>query len=71
MSKAIDIIADFIEKTKLSDKPLKLSNGTTIIDRRKFADSHLIMLKSGSGKKVLMPYFLRLAEFKKLIENGN
>lgn len=70
MSKQINVIAKFVKETKFSNEPLELSKGNTIANRRKFAESHLIMLQSGSGKKVLMPYFERLAKFKTLIENG-
>lgn len=69
MGKQIDTIARFVKETKFSSDPLELSKGNTIVNQRKFAESHLIMLQSGSGKKVLMPYFQRLAKFKTLIED--
>ena len=63
MSKEIDNLEKFVKSNNFGIGPLVLSDGTTIIDRNKFANSHLQMLKSGSGKKVLLPYFERLKQF--------
>lgn len=61
-------LEDFVNNTKFSKEPLQLDQCTLINDRKKFAQSHLNVLKANSGNKTMTPYYDRLVRFYKLIK---
>lgn len=62
-------LEEFVENTKFSNEPLRLDTCTVIENRKNFAKSHLQVLKANSGKKLVMPYYVRLVKFYKLIQD--
>lgn len=57
--KLSDLI-EFFENYDFNGKTLKLDQCTTIINQKKFVESHISYLKSNKGKKLFMPYYNRL-----------
>jgi len=51
-------------------EPFKLDPCAVIVDVDKFLSSHLDIVKSKNGESVYSPYWERLLEFKKVLENG-
>ena len=58
----------FVLTHDFSDKYLQLDACSLITDRRKFAESHIRLLKANSGNKCYLPYFKRLLNFYKIIK---
>lgn len=48
-------------------EPLTLDSCTTILDVKKFTDSHLAVLDSNTGNKTFMPYYERLVKLYNLL----
>lgn len=60
----------FAETTEFTDEPVRLSQCEVITNQKQFVESHLAVLKANSGKKLVMPYYIRLVKFYKIITNG-
>lgn len=71
MTKQLKILERFVEKGDFGDGHVVLSPGTTITDRKKFAESHLRALKGNKGNKTMLPYYERLSQFYKKMKNEN
>jgi hypothetical protein len=69
MAENIKTLEEFVLKGNFGSEPMKLRKGETITNRKKFAESHLFILKSNPGKKLFLSFYERLAKFKKIIEN--
>ena len=64
----INFLEEFFKTAKLTDEKIKLESGAYIIDQKLFVESHLNLLKANSGKKVMLPYFMRLVKFYEIIK---
>lgn len=53
-------VVEFFEGYAFNERPLILDEATTITNVEKLVKSHILYLKSNSGKKVFVPYFERL-----------
>lgn len=71
MKITLKILEEFVTSTKFSKEPLQLDQCTLINDRKKFAQSHLDVLKANSGNKTMTPYWDRLVKFYNLIKDDN
>lgn len=58
----------FVLTHEFSDDPIELNEATIINNQRTFAESHLEVLKDNSGNVRVMPFYLRLKQFYKLIK---
>lgn len=45
----------------------KLDNATTIVNAKRFVDSHIIILEANRGNRTFVPYYNRLLKFYILI----
>lgn len=52
------------------DAPLQLSECEQIISPKVFLKSHLRILKKNPGNRAVLPYYLRLEKFYKLLKNN-
>jgi hypothetical protein len=57
----------YFENKVLPLQPLRLNSCTTIIDAPFFVQSHLAIVKSNKGKRVVFPYLNRLQELRQLL----
>lgn len=64
----INFLEEFFKTATLTEEKIKLESGAYILDQKLFTESHLDILKANSGRKVMLPYFLRLVKFYKIIK---
>jgi hypothetical protein len=50
-----------------TEKLVLIDKGTTIIDLKKFIDSHLATVKANKGNNAFLPYLERLEKVQKII----
>ncbi len=67
-SKQLAEIEAFFSSIKLPKEPIKLSDGTTILDCRRFVENHLGIVKANEGKIRFKPYLERLQTLKNVLE---
>jgi len=53
-------MVEFFKTHELDSKPFNLNKSTVVVNKKKFADSHLEILLANSGKKSFTPFYLRL-----------
>uniref|UniRef100_A0A6M3LV05 DUF6965 domain-containing protein n=1 Tax=viral metagenome TaxID=1070528 RepID=A0A6M3LV05_9ZZZZ len=63
----IDLKNFFFNSIELPTEPIKLSQAETIIDIRKFINSHLSIVKAQNGNRVYLPYLNRLKKLKECL----
>ena len=59
----------FFNSIEMPTEQIKLNKAETIIDCKKFVDSHLKILKGQKGNKVYLPYYDRLLKLYKILKN--
>jgi len=57
----------FFNSIELPTEPIKLNKAETIIDCKKFVDSHLKYLKGQKGNRLYLPYYDRLLKLYKIL----
>jgi len=62
-------LISYFQNKDLPKHPIKLSDWETIIDPKKFVNSHIDILKGNSGCK--KPYYDRLVRFKNVLIDIN
>ncbi len=65
----IEAIEHFFSKVKIPEKPIIINRCIRIIDFKMFVESHLKKLKMNPNNLVFEPYFDKLFELKRLLEN--
>jgi len=70
MSK-IDEIEQYFKENGYPEGEIQLYPWAKITDAKKYVESVIQTLRSNPGKKVYMPYFVRLADFYELIKSQN
>jgi hypothetical protein len=63
-------LEDFFASIQLSQEPIQLSRGMTILNAEKYVQSHMAAIKANNGNRWFEPYLDRLITFKNLIEDG-
>jgi len=53
-------IEEFFNNYNFNDQEIQLSTCEKILNLEKFIKSHIKFLKSNKGKKLFMPYYIRL-----------
>ena len=61
-------IEAFFSSIKLPKEPIKLCDGTTILDCKRFIENHLGIVKANEGKTRFKPYLQRLQTLKNVLE---
>lgn len=61
-------IEAFFSSIKLPKEPIKLCDGTTILDCKRFIENHLGNVKANEGKIRFKPYLQRLQTLKNVLE---
>ena len=56
----LQTLIEYFNKTKLTDKPIRLNKATVIHNQRSFVDKHIQLLLNNKGKRVFKPYYDRL-----------
>lgn len=69
-SEKINELETYFSTINLPDGRFKLNEYTTIIDCKGFVKAHLNTLKANVGNQRFTPFFDRLNEFKKALENA-
>ena len=69
-SEQIAEIEAFFSSVKLPKEPIKLCEGTTILDCKRFVENHIGNIKANEGKIRFKPYLDRLLILKSIL-NGN
>lgn len=64
----LKFLEEFFKTAILTKEKIKLESGATITDQKLFVESSMDILKANSGKKVMLPYFLRLVKFYEIIK---
>jgi len=59
----------WVENIQLPSGNIYIKKWITIIDAKKFVDSHLAIVKANINNPVFLPYLERLKEFKEYLEN--
>ena len=59
----------YFSNIQLPIQPIRLNQCSIINDVKTFVDGHLEMVKHNNGNPTFLPYFTRLQELKKKIEN--
>lgn len=62
-------LIEFFDKQKLKNEPIRLNQATVISNPEKFVESHLNYLKSNKGNRIYKPYFDRLLQLYKILNN--
>ena len=52
---------------KLPDAPFKLGAGETIMDCKKFVESHILIIENNIDSDICLPYLERLQKFAEMI----
>lgn len=60
-------LEEFFATAILPTTPVRISACETVIDAKKFVQSHISILKNNPGKAVFLPYYMRLLAFKNAI----
>ncbi len=65
-SEEIEQLTTFFNETQLPEAPVKLSEGLTITNVKRFIDTHLTAVRANNGKPFAIQHLYRLRTFKKL-----
>lgn len=60
-------LKELIKLEPIPTEPIPYKQGETIINVSLFLDSHFCVLEANSGKKVVLPYYLRLLQYYRYI----
>ena len=64
----INFLEEFFKTATLTKEKIQLESGAFITDQKLFVKSNMDILKANSGKKVMLPYFIRLVKFYEIIK---
>lgn len=64
-------LEQFFDSFNFTSEPVKLNDWTTIIDARKFVDSHLATLKKHDGNRYFLPQLQQLIDLKEIAQLHN
>lgn len=53
-------IKDFFSNCEINENPVKLDKCTTVLNVKKFIETHTKLLESNSGNELFLPYYERL-----------
>lgn len=65
----INVLEEFFLNQTFDNRNLKFNSCTLINDVQSFVRSHLSYIKENSGKKIYLPYLVRLQELQQLLTN--
>lgn len=58
-----DVIREYFDNIEIKDEAIKLDQGTTITNPKKFYQSHCAFLDGNRGNKRYKPYYDQLVKF--------
>lgn len=61
-------LEQYFNSIELSESPIELKQGETIINVKKYIDANLSYLKSNPGNKAFTPYYERLIQLKNKLD---